>query len=242
MLELLLAATLTAVATGLGAIPVFMLGDRAAELRPFLLGLAGGVMTVASVIGLMIPALERGSVGEVGAGLAIGAAFLFGARRGLGHMRGDFPGSGGASRTVVLVFLVLLVHSLPEGFAVGTAYATDPGTLGLFVVAAIAIHNIPEGTSVAIPLAAEGASRSRQFWSAVLTSAPQPPGALVAYLLVEEITALLPVSFGFAAGAMFTLVAIELMPQALRENPRQAWAGAAAGGVAMALLGQALQV
>jgi hypothetical protein len=35
-----------------------------------------------------------------------------------------------------------------------------------------------------------------------LTSAPQPVGAVVAYLLVEQISALLPLSFAFAAGAM----------------------------------------
>ena len=38
MLELILAASATALATGLGAIPVFMLGARAAALRPALLG------------------------------------------------------------------------------------------------------------------------------------------------------------------------------------------------------------
>ena len=38
MLELILVALGTALATGLGAIPVFLLGERAAALRPALLG------------------------------------------------------------------------------------------------------------------------------------------------------------------------------------------------------------
>ena len=42
MLELLLAASITALATGLGAIPVFLLGEEAKALKPALLGLAGG--------------------------------------------------------------------------------------------------------------------------------------------------------------------------------------------------------
>jgi hypothetical protein len=46
------------------------------------------------------------------------------------------------------------------------------------------------------------------------TSAPQPVGALVAYLLVEQVEALLPFSFAFAAGAMLTLIAVELLPKA----------------------------
>ena len=42
---LVLAASGTALATGLGAIPVFALGRRADALRPLLWGLAAGVMT-----------------------------------------------------------------------------------------------------------------------------------------------------------------------------------------------------
>jgi ZIP family zinc transporter len=145
-------------------------------------------------------------------------------------------------RTAVLVFVVLLVHSLPEGFAIGTAYASDTSGLSLFVILAIAVQNIPEGTSVAIPMASAGFSRSRQFWGAVATSAPQPVGAVVAFLLVEQIGALLPFSFGFAAGAMLALVAVELAPQAIKGNWRAAAAGAALGAAAMLVLSAALGV
>jgi len=86
----------------------------------------------------------------------------------------------GVTRSV-LVFGVLLVHSLPEGLAIGTAYASGTAGLGLFVILAIGLQNVPEGTSVAIPMEAAGFSRSRQFWAAVATSAPQSVGALIAY-------------------------------------------------------------
>ena len=45
-------------------------------------------------------------------------------------------------------------------------------------------------------------------------SAPQPVGALIAYLAVEEIGGLLPVSFAFAARAMLVLIALEMLPSA----------------------------
>ena len=48
----------------------------------------------------------------------------------------------------LLVFLVLFVHSFPEGFAIGTAYASDVSGLSLFVILAIGLQNVPEGTSV----------------------------------------------------------------------------------------------
>jgi ZIP family zinc transporter len=217
---LVIAASATALATGLGAIPVFFLGDRAAELTPSLLGFAAGVMGVASIAGLLIPAAEEGSPLTVLLGLAVGAGLLGVARSNL-DQHTSFMGRGGpGARTSALVFLVLFVHSLPEGFAIGTAFASDRAGLSLFVILAIGIQNIPEGTSVAIPMAAAGFSRGRQFWAAVGTSLPQPIGALIAFLLVEEISALLPFSFAFAAGAMLALIFVEMLPNAYADRRR----------------------
>ena len=142
MIEVLLAGTATALATGLGAIPVILMGTRAATLRPLLLGIAAGVMIVASVLGLIAPALDRGSPSQVGLGIFAGVAFLVIART-LMERRNQSLHRSGAHSTTVLVFLVLFVHSLPEGFAIGTAYATDPATIGLFMLLAISIQNIP---------------------------------------------------------------------------------------------------
>src|SRR4051812_23385454 len=158
---LLLAACGTALATGLGAIPVWFLGRRAAELTPFLLGIAAGVMGVASIAGLLIPAAEEGSVSEVLGGLFVGGVLLGVARRRLRPETAFMGRRGPGARTSALVFAVLFVHSLPEGLAVGTAYASERAGLGLFVILAIAIQNIPEGTSVAIPMEAAGFSRMR---------------------------------------------------------------------------------
>jgi len=241
LLLLTLAATATAIATGLGAVPVFFLGERAETLRPWLLGFAGGVMTVASVVGLLVPAVNEGAVSDAILGSTLGVVFLLASRWWI-----ESPRTGATStpehRTALLVFLVLFVHSLPEGFAIGTAYASDTAGLSLFVILAIGAQNVPEGTSVAIPLAAAGYGRSRQFWAAVGTSLPQPVGAIVAFLLVEEIDGLLPISFAFAAGAMLALVALELAPSAFASGrPRLAVFGIAVGAAVMlglsALLG-----
>ena len=235
MIELLLAASATALATGLGVIPVALLGTRAEALRPLMLGVASGVMAVAAVAGLLEPALDEGSVVEVGLGVLAGLGFLLVARRAV-EARIEQGRTRASSRLWLLVFAVLVVHSLPEGFAIGTAYASSTEGLGLFIVVAIAVQNIPEGTSVAIPMAEAGASGGRQFWAAVATSLPQPAGAAIAYVLVEEVSALLPISFGFAAGAMLALVAIEMLPPALRSNRTGALAGAISGGAGMLAL------
>lgn len=233
---LALAGSATALATGLGAVPVFLLGPNAARLRPFLWGLAVGLMGVASIVGLLLPALDEGDAGPVGAGLAVGVLFLLGTRRllqGRDVHVGKLRGAG--VRRSLLVFSVLLVHSLPEGFAIGTAYASDTEGLALFVILAIGLQNVPEGTSVAIPMHAAGFGRAQQFWAAVLTSAPQPVGAVVAYLAVEQISGLLPFSFAFAAGAMLSLVVAELVPQAFARGGRTAAAAGTACGAALML-------
>jgi ZIP family zinc transporter len=241
---LAVAGAATAFATGVGAVPVFLLGDRATRLRPFLWGATVGLMSVASVVGLLLPALDEDGRASVAAGLLVGILFLLVSRRFIAgrdvHV-GELRGAG--VRRSLLVFGVLLVHSLPEGFAIGTAFASDTEGLALFIFLAIALQNVPEGTSIAIPMQSAGFNRGQQFWAAVLTSAPQPLGAVIAYLAVEKIDGLLPFSFAFAAGAMLSLVAAELAPEAYRRGGRRlAAAGTAAGAVVMLLLAAALGV
>jgi ZIP family zinc transporter len=152
--------------------------------------------------------------------------------------------SGADVRTAVLVFLVLLVHSLPEGLAIGTAYASETAGLSLFVILAIGIQNVPEGTSVAIPMAEAGFGRAQQFWGAVLTSVPQPIGAAIAYALVETVDGILAISFAFAAGAMLALVVSDMLPRSVgRPEARvRGLTGIAAGSALMLVLSFVLGV
>jgi ZIP family zinc transporter len=239
---LVLAACGTALATGIGVIPVFLLGDRAAQLTPLLLGFAAGVMGVAAIAGLLIPATQEGSSVVVAIGFLVGLGFLILVRRHFSVDAGFMGRSGPGARTSALVFLVLFVHSLPEGFAVGTAFASGRAGLSLFVILAIAIQNIPEGTSVAIPMEEAGFSRTRQFWVAVGTSAPQPVGAVIAFVAVERINGLLPFSFAFAAGAMLALIAVEMLPRAYSGSARGPSIGVAAGVAVMLTLSLLLGV
>jgi ZIP family zinc transporter len=171
-----------------------------------------------------------------------GLAFVLGARRLLPPERGFLGRRGPDASASGLVFLVLFVHSLPEGFAVGSAFASDRAGLSLFVILAIAIQNVPEGTSIALPMHDAGFGAWRQFWVAVATSLPQPVGAVIAWAAVEAVGGLLPFSFAFAAGAMLTIVAIEMAPRALAARPVLALIGALAGGATMAALSLALGV
>jgi ZIP family zinc transporter len=146
-------------------------------------------------------------------------------------------------RRSALVFGVLFAHSLPEGLAIGSAYASTRSGLSAFVIAAIAIQNVPEGTATAIPMRAAGYGAGAQVGAAVLTSAPQIPGALLAWVAVEQIDGLLPAAFAIAAGAMLMLVGGDLLPDAWAQGPRRSvTAGCALGAAAMVAIAAALQV
>ena len=201
-------------------------------------------MGVAAIWGLLIPAVNEGGRTEIIAGTLFGLAFLVLARKVLtGDHEEVSPLRIGRGRTATLTFAVLLVHSLPEGFAIGTAYASATAGLSVFVISAIAIQNIPEGTSVAIPMAEEGYGRPALFWGAVLTSVPQPIGALIAYALVDLIEPLLPFSFAFAAGAMLALIVAEMIPSALEDGrPIPAVVGTLGGGAVMFALSLAFGI
>ena len=154
----LLAGSGTALATGLGALPVSRLGDHATTLRPALWGMTVGLMTVASVVGSAAPGAGRGFETEPWPPGLRSGSHSCSPPGGCCEQRDVHVGqlSGAGVRRSVLVFAVLLVHSLPEGFAIGTAYASETEGLGLFVILAIALQNVPEGTSVAIPMEAAG--------------------------------------------------------------------------------------
>lgn len=226
-------AVLTVLATGLGAVPVLFVAEQAARLRPWLDGLVIGVMGVAAVAGLLVPAFRTGSPPALVIGTVGGAGGLWWARRRLGA----HPGPGAAAeQRARLTFGVLFVHSLPEGLALGSAMAA-PGRLAVFVVLAVAIQNIPEGTATALAMRAAGRGRSDQVRSAVLTSVPQVPGAVVAWLAVDAVDAVLPASLAAAGAAMLLLVLGDLVPEARASaSPVRAFGGALGGGVVMVAL------
>jgi len=253
-----LAGLVTALATGLGAIPFFLVNEVSDRWNVALWGLASGIMVAASVFGLVFEGLSAAdSPVEIVPGLLAGVVLVVVAHEVIegyevqpkNYAEADF-------RKLLLILGVLTVHSFPEGVAVGVSFA-DLGlqagagtTLGLFgfvvpvlavfMTVAISIHNIPEGVAISIPLRTLGISEWKMVWWAVFSSLPQPIGAVIAFLFVRIAREFLPIGFGFAAGAMIYLVATEFVPEALAIGAdlpgggrRELVAGVAAGVLAM---------
>ena len=222
------AGFVTALATGLGALPFFFFDEISDRWNIVLWGLSSGIMVSASVFGLIEEGLAEGTPAEIGGGMVIGVALVVIAHEVLmdadidprEYEEADF-------KKLVLILGILTVHSFPEGVAVGVSFAdlgleggielvgiTVP-VLAVFMTIAISIHNIPEGTAISIPLRAMDVSEWRMVWWAVFSSLPQPIGAVIAFAFVRLARQFLPYGFGFAAGAMIYLVLSEFVPEAL---------------------------
>jgi zinc transporter ZupT len=216
------AALLTALATGLGALPLLWPRLAAESALGVANACASGVMLGAS-LGLVLEGWER-SGGRTSAGVLAGVLFTFLASRflhaphrdmALGSLRGDDAVRG------LLIVAVMTVHSVAEGVGVGAAFGGGE-TLGVLIAVAIAVHNIPEGLAISLVLVPRGASiPSAAGWS-VFSSLPQPLLAVPAFVFVDQFEGILPAALGFAAGAMVWMVARELIPDALAHASRRA--------------------
>jgi zinc transporter, ZIP family len=227
-------ALLTALATGLGALPVLFLKHSEPRWRGIAAATASGMMLSASVFALADEALGRGDAVEVVAGMLLGALFFSWTSRLIEQRGWTFEGwNTRNSKQAMLLLLTLFVHSIPEGAAIGVGYATGEIKFGWLLAVAIAVHNIPEGTAVSLPLRANGASVGKCIWYSILTSMPQPVVAVPAFLLVSVFQPLLPASLGFAGGAMIFLVIQELLPEAFEHSSTTE----AAWGVTIGLVG-----
>ncbi|MDA1054506.1 MAG: ZIP family metal transporter [Planctomycetota bacterium] len=245
--ESAVAGLIASIACGLGVLPL-LLGGHEIEKRIGLgYGFAGGLMFAASVYNLLLPAFTLGPeaairlwpVTQTLVGMFAGCLLLWSVNILLTPERLDsrwLKPLGG--RVETLVFLAMTFHSIPEGVAVGVGFGSEGHDesltgLGLYIAIAIAIHNMPEGLAVALPMRARGASISKCFLFAFLTSLPQPIAAIPASLLVWFFEPLILPFLGFAAGAMMYLVVVELIPDALEtRSPSQiAWSFMAGFGL-----------
>lgn len=228
------AALGTALATGLGALPLAFSRAGAPGRLGAANALASGVMLGASA-SLLIEGVGRGIPGTL-LGAVAGVGFVAVARVLLDHDHARDLGAlrGADARKALLIVGVMTVHSVSEGIGVGASFAGGE-TLGLVIALAIAVHNVPEGTAISLVLVPRGMRvRTAAFWS-VFSSLPQPLLALPAFLFVEEFRSVLPFGLGFAAGAMVWMVVQELLPEALSQAPRRVVLTDAAAAFALML-------
>ncbi len=208
----------TALATGLGALPFVFMRSMSPNVVAIANALAAGLMLGAS-FGLLAEGTEFGAAQTLVGGLA-GVAFILVTQWALRDRDVRFGDMRGAdARRMMLIILVMTAHSFAEGVAVGVSFGGG-ASLAALITIAIAVHNIPEGLAISAVLRPRGKSVAACAGWSIFSSLPQPLMAVPAFIFVESFRSALPYGIGFAAGAMVFMVLVELLPEAYEDARR----------------------
>jgi ZIP family zinc transporter len=151
---------------------------------------------------------------------ALGALTFFGADWWIDHrggadrkdIEGKQVGSGAA------IFIGTLLDNIPESIILGMGLATGNSINTAFLMA-VFVSNLPEGVAGTLNLEATGRNRQSIFWMWTILVIISAACAGLGYLMITR----LPGTDGsytqaFAAGAMLTMLADAMMPEAFEHG------------------------
>ena len=210
---ILLASSLTAVVSGLGAMPFLFIRNINRWWLSIFQAAAAGLM-----LGACFNLIEEGAhlnAYRTFLGILLGLVMIVAANRLISRRSNLDMGelAGGDARKALLILGIMTAHSFAEGIGVGVSFGGGE-KLGLLITVAIAIHNIPEGLAVSLVMVPKGTKVGKAALWSIFTSLPQPLMAVPAFLFVNAFEPFLPVGLGLAAGAMIWMVFAELIPDA----------------------------
>ena len=215
-IAVLLLAFLSVFTTLLGVALAIYLGknERAIAVG---IGFSAGIMLLVSFFELMPEAMGEAGMGTASMAFILGMLIVAVLHWVIPHThlveeRGAFRKA--LLKTAYLVAFGLILHDVPEGFAMANSYIASP-SLGVLVALAIAIHNVPEEFAMAVPIVM---IKRRRFLyiAAFLSGLAEPLGAVVGLVAVHFHPMLNPLFMAFAAGAMVFVSVHELLPMARR--------------------------
>ena len=184
------------------------------------MALGAGVLVSSVAFELMDEAYEIGGLDAAAPGLLLGAAVFYLADREVtlrGGERRKNPGDAqGGSATAIAIGALL--DGIPESAAIGISLI-EGGGVGIALVAAVFLSNVPEGLSSAAGMRRAGRSPAHVLglWGAVTLASTL--AALLGYLFLDGASGNV-VAFiqSFAAGAVLTMLASTMMPEAYEDG------------------------
>ena len=254
ILQALIATTFTWGITLLGALMVCFFKEVNKRALNTILGFSAGVMIAASFWSLLLPSIELSEeLGYIAWGLPalgfiLGGLFVLLSDKFLDKTLSDKNSikKDSLKRSILLVSAITL-HNIPEGMSIGVAFGgISSGVSGMTLIGAImlavgiGIQNFPEGAAVSLPLRKEGFSRKKSFFIGQASALVEPISAVIGVILVLAVRSILPILLSFAAGAMITVAARELLPESISENKNLSTLGLISGFVLMMVLDVAL--
>lgn len=242
-------ATLIAgLATGAGALPIFFKKEISKDLIDVGLGFSAGVMLVASFVSLILPGIEQATkiyenqyaILAVMLGIMAGYLSIIIIHNVTPHehlMKSNDMNHNKKLSKMTLILLAIALHNIPEGLAVGVGFSLGESSQGLALAVAIALQNLPEGLVVAVGLLASGSTKGKAFLMALLSGLIEPIAALFGFLFSRISSISLPISLGFAGGAMLFVICQEIFPELFRQgHEKKATLGVISGVILMLMI------
>jgi ZIP family zinc transporter len=186
------------------------------------MGFGAGVLISAVAFELFEQAAEKSDSYAHIVGIFVGsAAFFVGDwlidRMGGEHRKSMQPGAGGVALAIVLG---IVLDGIPESAVIGLDLHGGEGVGAAFLVA-VFISNLPEAASATTGLTASGWSTGRIYGLWFLVSFVAGIASVVGYLIAgaagAEVYAFI---LAFAAGAILTMLADTMMPEAFQQGGR----------------------
>lgn len=215
------------IGTVFGSLMVYFMKDKLnRNIEVIILGFAAGVMVAASIWSLIIPAMnlvDNVKWLPVSVGLFLGV-LLFWIIDFWMNKRNTCENALEQHDYKKLMVAVTL-HNIPEGMAVGVIFASYLAGSSMASLAScyalclgIAIQNFPEGIIVSLPMYKNGYSKNKAFLYGVVSAVFELLGAIITLIFTNIVTLILPYLLALAAGAMFYVVVVELIPESQDKN------------------------
>lgn len=205
---------LSAMATVLGAAPVFFIRKLSEKWKDILIAFTAGIMVSASTFGLMPQAIKESGIVALTLGLLAGIIVLDQIENNIPHIdvENDSRIASFDSKSL-LVIIALFIHNIPEGLSTGFSYASQSSGLGPMVAISIGAQNVPEGLILAVFLINSNVNKHKSFLIVLLTGLMEALSAVAGYFMASSIQDMIGFGLAFAAGAMMFIVYKELIPE-----------------------------
>jgi zinc transporter, ZIP family len=183
-----------------------------------IMGFGAGVLISALSFDLIQEAVDKSSGhGWVAAGVFAGCGVFFGGDQLIGRLGGgdrkDATGDQEGDSPLAIV-LGTVLDGIPESMVIGLTIF-EGGAVGAAYLAAVFISNLPESVSSTSGLVTSGWKKSRILWMWIAIAVISGVASLLGYALFQD-SAPGTVAFvlAFAAGAILTMLAQTMMPEA----------------------------
>jgi zinc transporter, ZIP family len=183
-----------------------------------IMGFGAGVLISALSFDLVQEAVDKSSGhGWVVAGVFAGCGVFFGGDRLIGRLGGsqrkDPDGSQEGDSPLAIV-LGTVLDGIPESMVIGLTIF-EGGAVGAAYLAAVFISNLPESVSSTSGLVTSGWAKSRILWMWIAIAVISGVASLLGYALFQDSSPdTVAFVLAFAAGAILTMLAQTMMPEA----------------------------